>query len=128
MEMIGIDVGGTGIKAAVVETTSGELVTAARARPDAAPRRRRRPWSRRRPGWSPSCRATLHAGIGFPAVILDGVVKTAANIDPSWIDTPADSALRRRAGAIADRSATTPTPRGSPRCASAPAAGRRAPC
>src|SRR6185295_13568414 len=32
----------------------------------------------------------LHAGIGFPAVIIDGVVRTAANIDPSWIDTPAD--------------------------------------
>ena len=28
MEMIGIDVGGSGIKAAVVETTSGELTTA----------------------------------------------------------------------------------------------------
>ena len=27
MEMIGIDVGGTGIKAAVVEATSGELTT-----------------------------------------------------------------------------------------------------
>ena len=30
------------------------------------------------------------AGIGLPAAVLDGVTKTAANVDKSWIDAPAE--------------------------------------
>jgi polyphosphate glucokinase len=29
-----------------------------------------------------------HFGVTFPGVILDGVVRTAANLDPSWVDAP----------------------------------------
>jgi polyphosphate glucokinase len=35
----------------------------------------------------------LHAGIGFPAVIMAGTVRTAANIDPSWIGVDADASF-----------------------------------
>ena len=91
MEMIGIDVGGTRHQGRGRRDDERRARDRARARPDAAPRDAEGRRSRRRPGWSPSCRATLHAGIGFPAVIIDGVVKTAANIDPSWIGTPADT-------------------------------------
>jgi polyphosphate glucokinase len=89
MQMIGIDVGGSGIKAAVVETTTGELTTP-RVRvetprpstPKAVAKATAELISALPPG--------LAAGIGFPAVILGGVAKTAANIDFRWIGTAAD--------------------------------------
>ena len=34
-------------------------------------------------------------GVGFPAVVIDGVTKSAANVDPGWLDFDADSALER---------------------------------
>ena len=34
-------------------------------------------------------------GVGFPAVVVDGVTKSAANVDPAWIDFEADPALER---------------------------------
>jgi polyphosphate glucokinase len=99
MEMIGIDVGGTGIKAAVVETTSGELVTP-RVRVETPHPATPAALAEASKGLLKELPRDLPAGIGFPAVILHGVVKTAANIDPSWIGTQADvlfaDALSRR--------------------------------
>jgi polyphosphate glucokinase len=98
MEMIGIDVGGTGIKAAIVETASGELTTA-RVRVETPHPATPKAVVKATAGLVAELRADLHAGIGFPAVILGGVVKTAANIDSAWIDVQADAlfadALRR---------------------------------
>jgi polyphosphate glucokinase len=88
MEMIGIDVGGSGIKAAIVETTTGELKTA-RVRVETPHPATPKAVVKATVGLVADLPRELHAGIGFPAVILGGVVKTAANIDPSWIDTPA---------------------------------------
>lgn len=92
MEMIGIDVGGTGIKAAVVETSTGELKTA-RVRVEtphpSTPKAVAKATARLVADLGPQ----LHAGVGFPAVVLGGVVKTAANIDSSWIGVAADSLL-----------------------------------
>ena len=34
-------------------------------------------------------------GVGFPAVVIDGVTKSAANVDPGWVDFDADTALER---------------------------------
>ena len=89
MQMIGIDVGGTGIKAAVVETTTGELTTP-RVRVEtphhSTPKAIAKATAELIAGLPPE----LSAGVGFPAVILGGVVKTAANIDSSWIGTEAD--------------------------------------
>ena len=99
MEMIGIDVGGTGIKAAIVETTSGELKTD-RVRVETPHPATPKAVAKATAGIVADLPRDLHAGIGFPAVILGGVVKTAANIDHSWIDTQADvlfaDALDRR--------------------------------
>ena len=110
MEMIGIDVGGSGIKAAVVETTTGELTTP-RVRVETPHPATPKAVAKATAGLVADLPRELHAGIGFPAVILDGVVKTAANIDASWIDTPADTCLPTRWGARS-WSATTPTPPG----------------
>jgi polyphosphate glucokinase len=89
MEMIGIDVGGTGIKAASVETTTGEL-TSERVRVETPHPSTPKAMVKATAGLVAGLPLHLHAGIGFPAVILDGVVKTAANIDHSWIGMQAD--------------------------------------
>jgi len=83
---LGIDVGGTGIKAAVVDTRTGRLVSG-RERLDTP-----------RPATPEAVRDTMAAlvakldftgpvGVALPAVVQHGVVRTAANIDPSWIGT-----------------------------------------
>ena len=97
MEMIGIDVGGSGIKAAIVETTTGELVTPRirvetpqPATPKAVAKVTAQVVAELPPG--------LAAGVGFPAVILGGVAKTAANVDPSWIGTQVDTLFAETLG------------------------------
>ena len=84
MKILGIDVGGTGIKSAIVETETGEFVserlrieTPRPATPEAVASVvgdliRRHQWQ------GP-------VGMGFPAAIQHGVARTAANIDKSFI-------------------------------------------
>lgn len=84
MEILGVDVGGSGIKGAIVETTTGELLcervridTPQPATPEAVGRTLRELVSQT--GWSGPI------GVGFPAAIQRGVARTAANIDKSFI-------------------------------------------
>jgi polyphosphate glucokinase len=90
--VLGIDIGGSGIKAAPVNTATGEL-TAERQKlatphpstPDAvvevvAQLVRAFDW-------------TGPAGVTFPGVVVDGVVHTAANVDHGWIGTDAVKAF-----------------------------------
>jgi polyphosphate glucokinase len=100
---IGVDVGGSGIKAAAVDLDTGELLS---------PRHRV-------PTPQPSAPAAVIAsiarmikkiqaevvidaavpvGVGFPAVVIDGVTKSAANVDAGWVDFDADTALERVLG------------------------------
>lgn len=88
MRAIGIDVGGSGVKAALVDVASGEFVgervrvdTPQPATPDAVVSA-----SRALIGAFP---ADVPVGIGFPAPVIDGVTMTAANVDPSWVGAPA---------------------------------------
>jgi polyphosphate glucokinase len=90
MELIGIDIGGSGIKAAVVETASGELTTP-RVRVDTPQPSTPKAVAQATAELIAGLRPELAAGVGFPAVVKHGVVKTAANIDPSWIGTHADT-------------------------------------
>jgi polyphosphate glucokinase len=89
MQMIGIDVGGTGIKAAIVETTTGEL-TAPRIRVETPHHSTPKAVAKATAALIAELPPELSAGVGFPAVILGGVVKTAANIDSSWVGIEAD--------------------------------------
>jgi polyphosphate glucokinase len=41
---------------------------------------------------------TERVGITFPGVVVDGVVRTAANVDKSWIGTDADALFTARLG------------------------------
>ncbi len=84
MNVFGLDVGGSGIKGAPVDTTTGKLLTERFRIPTPQPAT---------PETMIATAAEVVAhfawqgaiGCGFPAVIKAGVVHTAANIDPSWI-------------------------------------------
>ena len=82
--VLGIDIGGTGIKAAPVDVTTGRLL-AERAKV-ATPR----------PATPAAVEAVLRQlisdfawsgplGITFPGVVIDGTIRTAANLHPDWI-------------------------------------------
>ncbi|MFT3963918.1 polyphosphate--glucose phosphotransferase [Propionivibrio sp.] len=87
MQILGIDVGGSGIKAALVETADGSLLTE-RIRIETP-----------RPATPQSVGKALQGlvrqmdwkgpvGLGFPAAIQHGIARTAANIDKSFIGLP----------------------------------------
>lgn len=89
---VGIDIGGTGIKAALVDIATGELLSD-RFRLDTP-----------RPSTPEAVAATVTkvvSGIGFdgpigatfPGVVMHGVVKTSVNMDPAWRDTSLVDAL-----------------------------------
>jgi len=86
MNILGIDVGGTGIKGAPVNTDTGTLLTERyrQPTPDGA-----KPGPVAQVVRSVALQFDWHApiGCGFPAVIRNGVAETAANINPKWIGT-----------------------------------------
>lgn len=95
---VGVDVGGSAIKAAAVDVDSGEVVgerirvaTPEPSTPaaviDEIVRLVRRIDAESDTGGSA-------VGVTVPAVVIGGVVKTAANIDHQWIDFPAEERLR----------------------------------
>lgn len=100
MIALGIDIGGSGIKGALVDTEQGELVSE-RVRfetPD--------------PSTPQACieligriADTLNyqgpIGVGIPGIVLHGVVQSAANIDKGWIGFNAEEALRQKTGQTA---------------------------
>ncbi|MBV9592902.1 MAG: ROK family protein [Actinobacteria bacterium] len=93
----GIDIGGSGIKGAVVDTRTGELLT---------PRVRIATPQPSDPDAVAAVVADLVAktdwhglvGATFPAVIQHGVARTAANVDKKWIGTDADAAFSKATG------------------------------
>jgi polyphosphate glucokinase len=82
----GIDIGGTGVKGAVVDITTGELTTDRVRVPTPHPATAQAVV----PVVVDLVRQTSYdgpVGCAFPAVIKNGVAATAANIDPSWVGT-----------------------------------------
>jgi polyphosphate glucokinase len=88
----GIDVGGTGVKGAAVDLTTGELTTPRVRVPTPQPAT---PESvvPVMVGLVQQAAYTGPVGCAFPAVIKEGVARTAANIDPSWIGTSVAAAV-----------------------------------
>jgi polyphosphate glucokinase len=86
----GIDIGGSGIKGALVDTATGELLTQ---------RTRILTPQPSSPDAVAAVVATMLAdaawkgpvGATFPAVIQHGVARSAANVDKSWIGTDVDA-------------------------------------
>jgi polyphosphate glucokinase len=86
--ILGVDIGGSGIKGAPVDLKAGEF---------AAPRQRVVTPQPADVKSVVKAAGTVvrefgdadRIGVTFPGVVVNGVVKTAANMDPSWIDAPA---------------------------------------
>jgi polyphosphate glucokinase len=95
---IGIDVGGTGVKAAVVDLATGELAsprirekTPQPSTPEAVLETVARIVDRLAEGGHVD--PAMPAGAGLPGVVKRGRLLTAANIDKGWVDFPAEEAL-----------------------------------
>ena len=91
--MIGIDIGGTGMKGGIVDLRTGNLVserfripTPQPATPQAIAQVARQIVDELQ---SRDLAPEPHSAIGvdFPAVVKNGVVFSAANVDPTWINT-----------------------------------------
>ena len=97
MHALGIDIGGSGIKAAPVDVATGKLLadrqkieTPRPALPDAVAdvvKQLTTAFS-----WSGP------VGITFPGVVADGVTRTAANMDPAWIGLDAAALFAKATG------------------------------
>ncbi|HYO44485.1 MAG TPA: ROK family protein [Candidatus Limnocylindrales bacterium] len=95
--VLGIDIGGTGIKAALVNTRSGQLAGEVLRIPTPQPS-------------TPAAVADVIAdvvaavgvpgpiGLTFPAVVLQGVIRSAANVDRAWIGIDAAALIGARLG------------------------------
>jgi polyphosphate glucokinase len=95
---IGVDVGGSGIKVGAVDTGTGQLlaerlrvVTPNPSTPAAVIRAIARLVKR----VGADLDATTPVGVGVPCVVIDGVTKSAANIDQGWIGFDAEAALAK---------------------------------
>lgn len=90
---IGVDVGGSGIKAAVVDVESGrfrsERLRVLTPQPS-TPEKVQASIARlvRRLAKSTGISEAAPVGVGLPGVAIGGRLLTAANIDPSWTDYP----------------------------------------
>ena len=102
--VIGIDIGGTGIKGGIVDLDSGEVLgdryripTPTPSTPQAVARVVKEIVEElmTRPH-APSQDAPV--GITFPAIISHGVARSAANVDKSWIDADVDDIFTKELG------------------------------
>jgi polyphosphate glucokinase len=96
--ILGIDVGATGIKGALVNLETGELLS------------ERIKLNTPKPATPKAVSEVITelvkqigyegnlAGCGFPSIIRHGIAKSAANIDPGWIDMDVESLLSQATG------------------------------
>jgi len=97
MEILGIDIGASGIKGAVVDVEQGVLTSKRYRLPTPQP-------SVPKDVGDVVGQVTRHFGwqgpIGctFPAIIRDGVAYNAANVDESWVGTNGQKLFQRKTG------------------------------
>lgn len=98
MQALGIDIGGSGIKAGFVDLNTGDLVgerikidTPQPSTPEAVATSIRD--LIKSLGWQGE-----KIGCGFPAIIQDGVALSAANIDKSWLGVNVEDILHQYTG------------------------------
>ncbi|MEW1979865.1 polyphosphate--glucose phosphotransferase [Citricoccus sp. NPDC079358] len=105
---LGIDIGGTGMKGGIVQLGHGKksgrllgdrfrIPTPQPASPDAVAdvlAQIAAELDAREGAPAPG----FPVGVDFPAVIQDGICRTATNIDPSWIGTDVDGLFSKRLG------------------------------
>jgi polyphosphate glucokinase len=97
---IGVDVGGSGIKAAVVDVEAGRFRSERHRVPTPMPSTPEAVLASinrlvKRLAKETGTGENTPVGIGLPGVTIDGVLKTAANIDPGWVDFPVVERMAR---------------------------------
>ena len=96
MKTLAIDIGGTGVKAIVLDLAGAMLTERVRVETP-------------RPATPDAVLDALvelvrplgefdRISVGFPGVVIDGVVKTAVNLHPAWEDVPLAAVLEQRLG------------------------------
>lgn len=97
MKALGIDIGGSGIKGALVDTDKGEMITERY--------RIRTP----RPATPKAVIKTINKivknfdyqgpiGVGFPGIVIDGRILSAVNIHPDWENLDGEAAIAAATG------------------------------
>jgi polyphosphate glucokinase len=97
MIALGIDIGGSGIKGALVDTEKGEMVTERLRIPTPQPSK------------PPAVMAVLKEivdhfdyhgpiGVGLPGIVINGTVYSSANIDNDWLGFPGQQAMAEATG------------------------------
>jgi polyphosphate glucokinase len=95
--ILGVDFGGSGIKGTPVDAKNGKLLDNRYRIPTPVP------------ATPEEVAATIKSisahfkwegpiGLAFPAVVRNGIVKTAANIDKKWIDVNASTLIKKKTG------------------------------
>jgi polyphosphate glucokinase len=97
MHALGIDIGGTGIKAAPVDVTTGKLL-ADRQKIDTPRPARPDPIADVVKQLTTAFNWSGPVGITFPGVVIDGVTRTAHNLDPAWIGLDAAALFGKATG------------------------------
>ncbi len=97
MQVLGIDIGGSGTKGAPVDTAQGKLLTERiklETPHPAVPEAVAKTVSQLVDAFS----WTGPTGITFPGVVVDGVTLTAANLDPAWVDLDTRNLFNKATG------------------------------
>ena len=97
MHILGIDVGGSGIKGAPVDTETGQLL-AERLRIKTPKKGEPEPIAEVVNQIAQSFNWKGPIGVGFPAPIKGGVVLMAANVSEKWVGTNADALFSKITG------------------------------
>ena len=96
--VLGIDVGGSAIKAGAVDITSGRLSGSLKAVPTPRPATPAALAGVLRELAGMHAAVSGRVGVAFPSVIKAGIAWTAANIDSSWIGAAAEQLTSRTLG------------------------------
>ena len=97
MQVLGVDIGGSGIKGAIVDIARGEFISDRLRIPTPQP-------AKPEPMAQVVGQIARHfawqgpIGCTFPAVVQHGVARTAANIDDDWIGADAQALMKRHTG------------------------------
>ena len=97
MQVLGIDIGGSGIKGAPVDVEKGEMLTERYRIPTPQP-------AKPKPVARTVSEIAKHfdwdgpIGCGFPAVVQHGITRTAANVHKKWIGTNAAALFSETTG------------------------------
>jgi len=95
-EILGIDVGATGIKGAIVDIEKGELITERIKYPTPKPATPQAMTEVMKRIISDFNWKGKPIGVGFPAIIKKGVALSASNIDDTWLDFPIEGFLNKK--------------------------------